>query len=1525
MHSTTALEKKESEYNSGSTRLFNQIQTIVQYLQRGERKAKIKLEESGVHLKDTELSHYFRFSPESAAFLQRDSIDSQLQLMSEMTGDAYRDAVIEPVESSERWSAPKVIKSLGAKVYDERKQGALYLAQCELETDEGVVVIAVMAQNRKASNGVWGAEHHRQAILWAREMEAKNRPIVTFMDTPGADAGVDANMRNQAHSISALIAAVTDLSVPVIGIVLGVGYSGGAMPLAAGNVLLAVRDALFSTIQPKGLAAISRKQRLSWQACAQHVGVSAVELVVEGVVDGIVDYSPAEGSQNIANLRTGILEAIQWSRKAAVNLVNLIPDAATAYIEEGRHYCSLTNNTPVLHQYKPQGFPSLIDSAAKLQKSVLLRSRLTTATIAELSKKTMPQIAADDSEDERLAVILDERFEQWLDGKDRLIYEDALLRVWKRFQDSQEHRGEKRSYMAALLFGDPENEYEKSFNELSYAFCFSLYNRWQGDAVHHLNALINILQKDNTAESADQYAEDQLTVVHVLRDPLFRPVIIRYCHQLIQLDQLYEVILTRMMDIVTELAEFAKLSKELMNRLLDEAGITGEQRTDFLKWLVQARDSGGLSGYMQSAEHWKRSQHSRMSEVLFVVVSYFFDRLYPDYQLSLSDKKPFSGQFTPVSIGRRKDFWNRLVQAEKDLRIQAVLNDVKPTARYQPEDIVEKFFSEFRELDAELTTANPRSFPGFGEAAQKQALLSGKASGVITGTAKFTHSSPEIGDTISAEIGVLVSNHGFQAGAFDMSSAERFCRLLSHCAQYRLPVVCFVCSGGMQTKEGASALFSMAVVNDHINRFVMQLGLPVLVFGYGDCTGGAQASFVTHPLVQTWYFSGTNMPFAGRIVVPDFLPVTATLSNYLLEVEGSMQGIVKHPFIDDLDDRLQAIDPDIYRSNRTVDEVIAHWLQKRQPMLQFSSEVEEISVEPIFRDFEQVLIHARGCTAVKLVQQAQAANYRVLLVQSDPDMESVAADMLTERDELVCLGGFTSDESYLNGESVLRIAKLHGAEALHPGIGFLSENADFARKCLNNNVNFIGPSPDSMSAMGDKSQAIKTALRLGVSVVPGSHGLLTDESQALVVAKQIGFPIILKAAHGGGGKGIVVVENEDSFVAKFLRIKAEARSSFGRDDIYLERFVTRFRHIEVQLLRDSLGNTKVIGLRDCSVQRNKQKIIEESGSTMLPTDKAVMAKECAAQLADACNYFGAGTVEYIYDLDRDQLYFMEMNTRLQVEHPVTELVSGVNIVYQQFEIAKGKSIAALEIGDKGYALEVRINAERVSVKNDEIVVEPTPGKVERCEFPERDDITRIVTVAAGKSVPPYYDNLIAQLVVYGTDRQDAVKRMLSYLKSVTLEGISSNIPLLTYILQDDVFLSGNYDTDYLPGLAQRKGKILNEHLSKWGRQIAVMQQLDIQVEGSNELKVYAPSNSILYRSPAPNKPSFVKEGDIINVNETICLLEVMKMFQPLTLSSFNSKGNELYPAKNNYEVTHIKGVDGQQINKDDLLFVVRPV
>merc|ERR1712000_396265 len=338
--------------------------------------------------------------------------------------------------------------------------------------------------------------------------------------------------------------------------------------------------------------------------------------------------------------------------------------------------------------------------------------------------------------------------------------------------------------------------------------------------------------------------------------------------------------------------------------------------------------------------------------------------------------------------------------------------------------------------------------------------------GVITGIGTI-----KIGER-EQRVGALVSNLDFQAGAFDMASAEKFCKLMAKCAQLNLPIVCFVSSGGMQTKEGAAALFSMAVVNDRITRFVRDNDLPIVIFGFGDCTGGAQASFVTHPLAQTYYFSGTNMPFAGQIVVPSYLPSTCTLSNYLSVSPKSMDGLVSHPFFDDLDDRLRAIDPDMPVARHTVDDVLDRLLQGYVAAERFAPDTGDSvsAADKKYGKIDKVLIHARGCTAAKLIKKAQDNDIKVVLIASDPDMDSVPVDMLGPEDRVVCIGGNTPDESYLNAKSALRIAHHEQVDALHPGIGFLSESSQFAALCGNHELNFVGPPVSSMETKKKKTK-----------------------------------------------------------------------------------------------------------------------------------------------------------------------------------------------------------------------------------------------------------------------------------------------------------------------------------------------------------------------------------------------------------------------------------------------------------------------
>jgi acetyl/propionyl-CoA carboxylase alpha subunit len=733
----------------------------------------------------------------------------------------------------------------------------------------------------------------------------------------------------------------------------------------------------------------------------------------------------------------------------------------------------------------------------------------------------------------------------------------------------------------------------------------------------------------------------------------------------------------------------------------------------------------------------------------------------------------------------------------------------------------------------------------------------------------------------------------------------------------------------MQTKEGAAALFTMAVVNDRITRFVRDNDLPIIMFGFGDCTGGAQASFVTHPLVQNYYFTGTSMPFAGQTVVERNLPYTCMLSNYLSVNPGAMRGLVKHPFSEDIDRELRRVDPAIPLPTETVEQVVdrimSGSLQAAAPLVVKRNSSDKDLIRPIKR----VLIHARGCTAVKLVRKAIEGGYEVVLVQSDPDMESVPADMVREdaRHSLVCIGGNTSDESYLNALSVLSIAEIEGVDSLHPGIGFLSEDPNFAKLVRERAINFIGPKVSSMETMGNKSNAINTTQSIDVPVVPGSHGIVGTSASAAEIAEQVGYPILLKAVHGGGGKGIQVVRRAEQLHGLFHQVTSEARAAFGNGDLYIEKYVISLRHIEAQILRDTHGNTKVIGLRDCSVQRNNQKLMEESGSTMLPAHLKKQVLDYANKIAEAVDYTGAGTVEFIYDVPNDAVYFMEMNTRLQVEHPVTEMVTGVDIVKTQFKIASGESIADLQFPENGYALEVRVNAEKAVLDADgNVTFSPTPGEITLCELPEAPHIQLISMAGPGKVVSPFYDSLIIQIICHGKDRNDTVKKMRAYLERVKIHGVSTNISLIKRILVDKVFLDGVYDTSYLPGFLQRtdmKALIAEVEEASGTKGVGIDLEM-LRIEGSDELKVLSPSTGIFYRTPSPTEPDYVSVGDIVTADHTLCQLEAMKMFTPVNLNSFSGDKGEVYASDAQYEITRINIATGQQVNEGDLLFVIKP-
>jgi acetyl/propionyl-CoA carboxylase alpha subunit/acetyl-CoA carboxylase beta subunit len=1473
--------------------------------------------------------------------MNQKSMDRELAKLKKLEVDDYIARVLEPAESTSLSSAKAAVRMINGKIFNEVDMGPLYAVELLMESPQGKKRVGIIAQNRGVKNGVWGPEHHLEAARLARIFNHRNIPIVTFMDTPGADAGAEANTNNQAHSISRLIAEMTNIQVPTIGIIYGLGYSGGAIPLAATNLLLSVRTGVFNTIQPKGLASIARQYNLSWQESARYVGISPVELKSRGVIDGIIDWAPTDMSSGITPLVDAIVSGIKAIEQASKRVVAEEPELLADYEESLQRF--LKGNETLEKLQKVSGFqvessiteyPNPFLYACRYLRYVTLRGRISSSTIDAYGRLAQDEIPTGDLA-ERQQKAREEAFKSWHKDPEKLVYQDDLFKAWKSFKEKRADLSTDRGRFTTILLGDPQKNFEDALQQLCFRVTLYLYNRWKADSQYNFVRLAELLEAESddaaTAKTLSK-SDNDLTISDLLHSKELKSTFLVQFQNILIFDLLYDNIVNNFDDIAAETREFHTLSGESIKKILDNAieqatarvsndGASGVSAGQFAQWLnyfVKYRRRGE---FLKDVEEWKRVSFPRLSESLLVLITFFFENLVPEYLNSQLYGKTYEGRINPVRIGKRKDFWNQLNIAYRDLLVQKTLTTYKRKKASTVEAFKKTFFTNFEETDADMMTADPVSFPGFRISIEKALKAEVTPCGVITGIGKLK------GVEGNPKVGVVISNVAFQAGAFDMASAEKMCDLMLECAQRKLPIVCFVSSGGMQTKEGANALFSMAIVNDRITRFIMETGLPVVVFGFGDCTGGSQASFVTHPLVQTYYFSGTDLPFAGRVVVPSFLPSMCTVSNYLVKTSGAMAGLVKHPFAEGMDEELSSIDPELVIPSRTVDEVLAERLEGRIADNGGMEPEKPVTARELLGPIEKVLIHARGCTAVKLIRIAQQLEKKVLLVQSDPDIDSAAADMMREGvDEVVSLGGQTPDESYLNAHSVLAIGSRHGADSLHPGIGFLSENAGFARLCRKYRLNFIGPKAQSMDVMGNKSNAINTAMVNNVPVVPGSHGILTTANAAAKVGDEIGYPVLLKAVHGGGGKGIQIVRESSEIKEAFSRVFSEAKSAFGNGDLYLEKFVESMRHIEVQVLRDSHGNTKILGVRDCTVQRNNQKVIEESGSTMLLKKLEKEVSKCAADLADAVDYIGAGTVEFIYDLDNKACYFMEMNTRLQVEHPVTEWTSGVSIVSQQFRIAEGESIKDLKVENKGFSIEARITAEKARVNSrGEFDFIPTPGLVSECTFPERDDIEVICAVAEGKTISPFYDSMIAQLVVYGEDRNDAIAKLLEVLDDTSIKGVCTNIPLLKTILKDEVFIKGVYDTNYLPKLLGRIDKdALVEEMAYAGVDTSDSHVDTLRIEGTDELKVIAPMTGIFYTTPSPNDPEYVKVGSRINVSATICQIEAMKLFSQISLSSCHGAG-EVFEAGKTYEVVRVNQGGGAQVNTGDLLFVVKPV
>jgi acetyl-CoA carboxylase, biotin carboxylase subunit len=440
--------------------------------------------------------------------------------------------------------------------------------------------------------------------------------------------------------------------------------------------------------------------------------------------------------------------------------------------------------------------------------------------------------------------------------------------------------------------------------------------------------------------------------------------------------------------------------------------------------------------------------------------------------------------------------------------------------------------------------------------------------------------------------------------------------------------------------------------------------------------------------------------------------------------------------------------------------------------------------------FKKILIANRGEIALRIIRACKEMGIRTVAVHSEEDRESLH---VKTADESVCIGPAQSSESYLNIPNIISAAEITGADAIHPGYGFLAENSYFAEVCESCNIKFIGPSKEAILKMGDKVQARAIMRKAGVQIIPGSEGVISTLEEALKLVKKTKYPVIVKAAGGGGGKGMRIVQNEDSLKNAILTAQNEAKRAFGNPEVYIEKYVEEPRHIEFQIMADSKGDVVYLPERDCSIQRRYQKLLEESPSTFISDKLRKKMGKAACRAARAVKYVTVGTVEFLVDKDGDY-YFMEMNTRIQVEHPVSELVTGIDLVKEQIRLAAGErlDVDQDDIQVQGHAIECRVNAE--DSEKDFI---PSPGKITKFIVPGGPGVRVDSHIYTGYTIPPYYDSMIAKVLTYGHDREEAIIRMQRALSEFIVEGVKTTIPFHRRILENPYFKKGEVYTNFI--------------------------------------------------------------------------------------------------------------------------------
>ncbi|MCP5077405.1 MAG: carbamoyl-phosphate synthase large subunit, partial [Psychromonas sp.] len=647
--------------------------------------------------------------------IERKRIKSNLAAIKKLDVDAYIARTVQPAEDNKRPGVKAIVEGFNGKIVTEQLNGAFYSAEMELDFGGYTRRIGLIGQERSSNNGAWMPEHHLAASKAIRKFADLSLPIVYLIDTPGADAGEEANSQNQAHSISQMITESANVDVPTVGIVVGVGYSGGAIPLATANILLSVRDGIFNTIQPKGLQSIARKYNLSWQECAQSVGVSPEELYSNGCIDGIIDYSPVDQDERQHNLQKAVVSSILSIESTSVEFVRKYPDilehynrSLSRYLEPSSKLVAVENASDNAHLLakNPTVHNNAFGTTYRYMRYLTLRSRIKTIQKSEygrLSKMTIPEgdLKARIEEDRKKV------FVSWLNNPDKLIYDDTLNKNWKTFLAKREDKSVERNAFTKLILGEPVANYDNARSTLLINLTWSLYNRWKSSAEDNFRALIVYLEDEKTVPLTDSWPElADLTTIDVVSHKETRECFIVHCRHMLVFNALYDNTMGNLASIAKEAMATKELSRESVSSLVRsslKAALSKvsdddyeELKASFNAWIQYFTDQGERGEILAKVEEWKSIGAPQMNASLFVIITYFFEKILPSYYASHEDNSEYNGAINPVRIGRRKDFWNRLTMGYQDLLIQAVLRTEKNKKNNSHTAILDKFFTNFK-------------------------------------------------------------------------------------------------------------------------------------------------------------------------------------------------------------------------------------------------------------------------------------------------------------------------------------------------------------------------------------------------------------------------------------------------------------------------------------------------------------------------------------------------------------------------------------------------------------------------------------------------------------------------------------------------------------------------------------------------------------------------------------------------------------------------------------------------------------